>query len=68
MQKYHYPIIEKEDTHSLIYNVIKNLLNEHNNLSKNSYGKKKRFDWDEFSSFTSYQIFTLVSLNPVQFN
>lgn len=66
MQKYKYPVAEKEDTHSLIYGVIKNLLLEHNNLNKNSVIKKKRFDPDEFGTFTSYQIYTLMSLHPVR--
>ena len=65
MQKYKYPMIEREDTHSLIYSVIKNLLNEHNNLNKNTFLKKKKFEWEEFSTFTSYQIFTLMCLTPV---
>jgi len=67
MQKYRFPVVEKEDTHSLIYNVIKNLLNEHNNLNKNTMLKKRKFDWEEFSTFSAYQIFTLMSLNPVKY-
>ena len=64
-KKYNYPHIEKSEPTTFIYNVIKNMLDEHHNLNKNINIRKKRFEWDEFQKFTSYQIFTLLSLNKV---
>jgi len=55
--------VEKSDTSAFIYNVIKNMLDEHYTLNKNINIKKKRFEWDEFKNFSGYQIYTLLCLN-----
>lgn len=64
-QKYNYPILEKSEPTTFIYNVIKNMLDEHHNLNKSLNIRKKRFDWDEFKHFSAYQIYTILSLNRV---
>ncbi len=65
-KKYNYPIIEKSDPTTFIYNVVKEMLQEHHNLNKNINIKKKKFDWEEFKGFSAYQIYTLLSLNKVE--
>jgi hypothetical protein len=67
-KKYNFPIVEKSDTPTFIYNVIKNMLNEHYALNKSLNLKKKKFQWDEFSNFSGYQIYTLLCLNKVKSN
>jgi len=65
-KKYNYPIIEKSDPTTFIYNVVKEMLQEHHNLNKNINIKKKKFDWEEFKNFSGYQVYTLLSLNKVR--
>ena len=64
-KKYNFPIVEKSDTSTFLYNVIKNMLNEHYALNKKLNIKKKKFDWNEFKIFSGYQIYTLLCLNKV---
>jgi len=64
-KKYNYPVIEKSDPTTFIYNVVKEMLQEHHNLNKNINIKKKKFDWGEFIDFSAYQVYTLLSLNKV---
>jgi hypothetical protein len=67
-KKYNFPITEKSEPTTFIYNVIKNMLEEHHTLNKSLNIKKKKFDFDEFKSFSAYQIYTLLSLNRVNIN
>jgi hypothetical protein len=67
-KKYNFPIVEKSDTSTFIYNVIKNMLNENYTLNKSLNIKKKKFDWEEFKSFSAYQIYTLLCLNKVDYS
>lgn len=62
-RKYNYPIIEKSEPKTFIYNVIKNMIDEHQLLNRNLNIRKKKFDWNEFCDFTAYQMFTILSLN-----
>ena len=62
-KKYNFPIVQKSEPNTSIYNVIKNLLEEHHILNKNLNVKKKKIEWEEFKNFSAYQIFTLLSLN-----
>lgn len=62
-KKYAFPIIEKSDPKTFIYNVIKNMIEEHQLLNRNLNIKKKKFEYDEFLTFTPYQIYTLLVLN-----
>lgn len=64
-QKYNFPVLEKSEPNSFIYNVIKNMIEEHHTLNKSLHIKKKKFEWSEFKSFSPHQIFTLLSLNKV---
>jgi hypothetical protein len=64
-KKYNYPLIEKSEPTTFIYNVIKNMLEEHHNMNKNMNIKKKKFEWEDFSTFSAYQLYTLMSLNKV---
>ncbi len=66
-KKYNFPIVEKSDTSTFIYNVIKNMLNENYTLNKSLNIKKKKFDWEEFKTFSAYQIYTLLCLNKVHY-
>jgi hypothetical protein len=59
-------VTEKSDPTTFIYNVIKNMLEEHHNLNKMINIKKKKFDWEEFKNFSAYQIYTLLTLNRVK--
>lgn len=63
--KYHYPIIEKYDPSTSIYDIIKKMLDEHNHLSKIANNQQKKIDWEEFKDLNGYQIYTLLSLNRV---
>jgi hypothetical protein len=65
-KKYNFPVIEKADPTSFIYNVIKNMIDENNSLNKSVNIKKKKFEWEEFKEFSPYQIYTLLSLNKVK--
>ncbi len=62
---YKYPYLEKMNPDSLRYNLRK--MAEESNVSLNrSYEmKRRRLEWDEFKDLSSYQIFTLLTLNKV---
>ena len=66
-EDYKYPYLEKVNPDSLRYNLKK--MAEESNVSLNrSYEmKKRRLEWDEFKDLSSYQIFTLLTLNKVIF-
>jgi hypothetical protein len=63
IEKYNYPIVEKSEPKSLIYNAIKNVLDENLNEEKISNLKKNKIDWDEFKNFSAYQIYTILNMN-----
>lgn len=65
VKKYNFPLTEKSDPSTFIYNVVKNILDEHHKLNKTLHIKKKKFDWENFKNFSPYQIFTILSLNKV---
>ena len=50
-------------SNSNIYEVIKEMLEEHSSLNKNAGIKSTKFEWREFSSFTAYQVYTLLQMN-----
>lgn len=62
-KKYSYPLIEKSEPKTFIYNVIKNMIDEHQELNRNLNVRKRKFDWNEFLNFSPYQLFTLLTLN-----
>jgi hypothetical protein len=62
---YKHPYLEKADPSTLIYNVIKNIVDENNSLTKSMSMKKKKIPWEEFQHLSAYQIFTLLTLNKV---
>ena len=62
-KKYNYPVVEKSNPTTLMYQVIKNMVDESHNLSKIVNMKKNKFTWDEFSKFSAYQIYTILNLN-----
>jgi hypothetical protein len=62
---YKHPYLEKADPSTLIYNVIKNIVDENNSLTKSISMKKKKIPWEEFQHLSAYQIFTLLTLNKV---
>ncbi len=62
-KKYNYPVHEKTLPSTSIYNVVKNILDEHQSLNRNLLIKKKKFHWEEFKNFSAYQIYTLISMN-----
>ena len=63
IEKYNYPIVEKSEPKSLIYNAIKNVLDENLNEAKISNLKKNKIDWEEFKKFSGYQIYTILNMN-----
>ena len=63
MKKYKFPINEKRTPETLIFNVIKKMVNESHNLNKAINLKKNKFSWEEFRNFSAYQIFTILNLN-----
>ena len=63
IEKYNYPIVEKSEPKSLIYNAIKNVLDENLNEAKKSNLKKNKINWEEFRNFSSYQIYTILNMN-----
>ena len=63
IEKYNYPIVEKSGPKTLIYNAIKNVLDENLNEEKISNLKKNKIDWEEFKNFSSYQIYTILNMN-----
>jgi hypothetical protein len=64
-KKYNFPVLEKSDPTTFIYNAIKHMLEEHNNLNRSLSIRKKKFDWEEFRTFSAYQIYTILTLNKV---
>ena len=63
IEKYNYPIGEKSGPKTLIYNAIKNVLDENLNEEKISNLKKNKIDWEEFKNFSCYQIYTILNMN-----
>ena len=63
MKKYRFPINEKRTPETLIFNVIKKMVDESQNLNKAINLKKNKFSWEEFRTFSAYQIFTILNLN-----
>ena len=63
MKKYRFPINEKRTPETLIFNVIKKMVDESHNLNKAINLKKNKFSWEEFRTFSAYQIFTILNLN-----
>ena len=62
-QKYNYPIVEKANSNTLIYNVIRNILDENHNTSKITNIKKNKISWDTFKNFSAYQMYTILNMN-----
>ena len=62
-QKYNYPIVEKSNPNTLIYNVIKNILDENHKSSKITNIKKHKINWDDFKNFSAYQMYTILNMN-----
>ena len=63
VKKYNFPITEKRTPETLIFNVIKKMVDESHNLNKVINLKKNKFTWEEFKYFSAYQIFTILNLN-----
>ena len=55
--------MEKSGPKTLIYNAIKNVLDENLNEEKISNLKKNKIDWEEFKNFSCYQIYTILNMN-----
>ena len=62
-QKYNYPIVEKSNQNTLLYNVLKKILDENHNSSKISNIKKNKINWEEFKNFSAYQIYSILNMN-----
>ena len=63
VKKYKFPVNEKRTPETLIFNVIKKMLDESHSLNKVINLKKNKFCWEEFKNFSAYQIFTILNLN-----
>ena len=63
IEKYNYPIVEKSEPKTLIYNAIKNFLDENLNEAKISNLKKNKIEWNEFKNYSAYQIYTILNMN-----
>ena len=63
IKKYNFPVNEKRTPETLIFNVIKKMVDESHNLNKAINLKKNKFSWEEFKTFSAYQIFTILNLN-----
>ena len=63
IEKYNYPIVEKSGPKTLIYNAIKNVLDENLNEAKITNLKKHKIEWEEFKNFSGYQIYTILNMN-----
>lgn len=63
LKKYNFPVVQKNEPKTFIYNVVKNMIDEHQLLNRNLNIKKKKFTWEEFFEFSAYQVYTLISLN-----
>ena len=55
-KKYNFPVNEKSEPNTSIYNVIKNMLEEHHSLNRSLNLKRRKFEWEEFRQFSAYQI------------
>ena len=55
--------MEKSHPNTLIYNVVKNMLDENHNSSKISNIRKNKINWEEFKDFSAYQIYTILNMN-----
>ena len=62
-KKYNFPVNLKTTSDSLVYKVIKNMLENSNNLNKILNMKKNKFSWEEFKTFSAYQIYTILNIN-----
>ena len=62
-KKYNYPIVEKSNPNTLIYNVIRNILDENHNSSRISNIRKNKIEWDDFKNFSAYQIYSILNMN-----
>ena len=62
-KKYNFPVNLKTTSDSLVYKVIKNMLENSNNLNKILNMKKNKFSWKEFKTFSAYQIYTILNIN-----
>ena len=63
VKKYKFPVNEKRTPETLIFNVIKKMVDESHSLNKVINLKKNKFSWEEFKNFSAYQIFTILNLN-----
>ena len=63
VKKYNFPITEKRTPETLIFNVIKKMVDESHSLNKAINLKKNKFSWEEFKNFSAYQIYTILNLN-----
>ena len=63
MKKYNFPISEKRTPETSTFNVIKKMMEESHNLNKIINMKKNKFSWEEFKTFSAYQIYTILNLN-----
>ena len=63
IEKYNYPIVEKSEPKTLIYNAIKNVLDENLNEAKISNLKKNKIEWNEFKNYSAYQMYTILNMN-----
>ena len=63
VKKYNFPVKEKRTPETLIFNVIKKMVDESHSLNKVINLKKNKFSWEEFKNFSAYQIFTILNLN-----
>ena len=63
VKKYKFPVNEKRTPETLIFNVIKKMVDESHNLNKVINLKKNKFSWEEFRLFSAYQIYTILNLN-----
>ena len=62
-QKYNFPVVEKSNPNTLIYNVIKNIFDENHKSSKILNIKKNRIEWRDFKNFSAYQMYTILNMN-----
>ena len=62
---YKFPYMEKCDPNAIKYNSLKVIKEENEYMNRSFEMKKKRLDWDEFKELSSYQIFTILTLNKV---
>ena len=63
IKKYSHYNQSSSDPKTYIYNVVKNMIEEHQYLNKSLEAKKRKFGWEEFLSFNAYQIYTILIIN-----